>query len=425
MEVETKLSILTPTSYPNHFILIGTSLFIILCLKLLLSQNRSDGSGSVRISSDRGVRPGSILLFGGSGSGKTRLWSKLNHGSYSHQTNDQTLESVTSTTENRRMVRLPCPSGNSSPSPYKTTSSPLLGVTTDEEGEEEKKKKKKKKQQGEVLDLVDCPGHQRLRSRCLAENLSSGNCQAVVFVIDHTNGLTGRGLRETVDSLNLLIKFLRLLSIRIRSSSFGRSRVAEIKLPWLLMFVNNGGETKQDETATARARMTERSIGRIKKLITKELSRRTTSSNRPDSDLQKHDTRPIVRLETMERIECGGGEGGEEGGRSNILEIFISSISRIFERLLSVGDGYEEGPSGLWKDKDYDLGRGISLPEEEDELVRILEEDSGGVMDEPVGMDLFDGYEREMGGRVDWLNSGTGESDDSILIDWINRNLTS
>ncbi|KAH8919510.1 hypothetical protein BT69DRAFT_1337228 [Atractiella rhizophila] len=118
-----------------------------------------------------------VVLFGPTNAGKTALFCKLVYGS--------APDCVTSTKENE-------------------------GTIVFEKSKEEVEADPNETRIEEAGEVVDLPGHPRLRARQLARHLP--HASGIVFVVDGSAGLGGKAIREAGECLHILISLLRTLS---------------------------------------------------------------------------------------------------------------------------------------------------------------------------------------------------------------------
>ena len=125
------------------------------------------------------------------------------------------------------------------------------------------------------IQLVDLPGHPRLRSHLLAQHLSSSS--GVVFFIDPNSNGNAQGIQTTAEHLHVVLSLLRILEKR----SNGKKRV-----PKLLLLL-----TKSDTwTAIQRQRVEDR----IRSSLGRELEKRRKMTLGAAA--------PQARLESIEEL---------------------------------------------------------------------------------------------------------------------------
>ncbi|GAA96689.1 uncharacterized protein L969DRAFT_54485 [Mixia osmundae IAM 14324] len=110
----------------------------------------------------------------------------------------------------------------------------------------------------EPIRIIDTPGHPRLRTIELVQHLPLAN--AVVFVVDASSSLTGKGLREAGENLHVLLSLLWLIA---QSKSVNRQ-------PRLLIALSKTDKVPSSRAEGARLALLERA----KLAIARELDRR-------------------------------------------------------------------------------------------------------------------------------------------------------
>ena len=209
------------------------------------------------------------------------------------------------------------------------------------------------------VQLIDLPGHPRIRSHLLAQQLS--HCSGVAFFIDPTLNGNTQGIKTTAEHLHVVLSLMRILD----EKSNGRKRP-----PPLLVLL-----TKSDTWTTVQK---QRAQDRIRSTLERELSkRRKVSSGGAVAQ---------ARLESIEELPSGS-----SSNPFNFLGIFSRS-----SRSAAVGIAV---PSG-----------GIELPEDEQEILQsdVLEYDGA-----------FSWDEDKLGISISWATSSSkppvliGKKDDS------------
>ncbi|KAI9621953.1 hypothetical protein H4Q26_015390 [Puccinia striiformis f. sp. tritici PST-130] len=209
--------------------------------------------------------------------------------------------------------------------------------------------------------LVDTPGHPRLSCRSLARNLPKS--KGIIFVIDSQLGLTGKGLRDTAGALELVLSFLHLLHYQAPDS----------KLPKLSIHLSNPTRAPIPLTSPSGK---DAFINKTRVTLTKELNRRKINSV-GQSSLTGRSFRKS-RLESLDPIP------------SSEFNSFFDIIKRNSDSIV--------------------------LPEEENEVTRLLEEEEEDHLPlDQKSQSLLDRYESFSGHTLHWTVSGL-ETDNEINL---------
>ncbi|KAI7955522.1 hypothetical protein MJO29_006921, partial [Puccinia striiformis f. sp. tritici] len=228
--------------------------------------------------------------------------------------------------------------------------------------------------------LVDTPGHPRLSCRSLARNLPKS--KGIIFVIDSQLGLTGKGLRDTAGALELVLSFLHLLHYQAPDS----------KLPKLSIHLSNPTRAPIPLTSPSGK---DAFINKTRVTLTKELNRRKINSV-GQSSLTGRSFRKS-RLESLDPIP------------SSEFNSFFDIIKRLFFSFNLAGKSIES-PNNLGNSDS------IVLPEEENEVTRLLEEEEEDHLPlDQKSQSLLDRYESFSGHTLHWTVSGL-ETDNEINL---------
>ncbi|KAH9819072.1 hypothetical protein DFH28DRAFT_62612 [Melampsora americana] len=325
---------LSPYSLPSIFI--GIILFSLICLKFLLFPKRTNRWDK--------AKDQLIVLTGPMSSGKTKLWSRLVYGT-------DTIECMTSMVVNSALIR---------ESSSTITNSNSNETKCDSTGVEKRLDLTKTKD----LTLVDTPAHPRLRAEALSLHLV--NSHRVIFVIDTQVGLSGKGLRDTGDSLNLVLSYLLLLS-------YQRSN---IQLPKLAIYLNS---TAPSSKITLQPDHTEKTIPKINAALNKELNRRRIGSTTTGAAPSFYMSSASTRLEAIEAIPA------------TQQQTFWSAFTHLFK---------PESIKGLSRTGNSDS---YSLPNEEGELMRLLDDEEDQMIGVDKSLNGFERYEKLSGHQIQWI----------------------
>ncbi|EGG12751.1 uncharacterized protein MELLADRAFT_101271 [Melampsora larici-populina 98AG31] len=324
---------LSPYSLPS--IIIGILLFSLICLRFLLFPNRTNRGGK---SEDQ-----VIVLTGPMSSGKTKLWSRLVYGS-------DTIETMSSMVINSALIREPSMMNSNQTKCDSTNVEKRSDVTNTK-----------------VLTCIDTPAHPRLRAEALASHLINSN--RVIFVIDTQVGLSGKGLRDTGDSLNLVLSYLLLLS-------YQRSN---IQLPQLAIYLNSSAPSSKISLQPDR---TEKTIPKINAALNKELNRRRIgSTTTTGASSSFYMSSASARLEAIEAIPA------------TQQQTFWSAFTRLFK---------PESIKGLSRDGSSEF---YTLPDEEGELMRLLDDEEDQMIGVDKSLNGFERYEKLSGHQIQWIVS--------------------
>lgn len=323
---------LSPYSLPS--IIIGILLFSLICLKFLLFPNRKNRWDK--------AEDQVIVLTGPMSSGKTKLWSRLVYGS-------NTIETMTSMVINSALIREPSIANSDETKCDSTGVEKRLDVTNTK-----------------ALTLVDTPAHPRLRAEALASHLVNSN--RVIFVVDTQVGLSGKGLRDTGDSLNLVLSYLLLLS-------YQRSN---IQLPKLAIYLNSSAPSSK---ISLQPDHTEKTIPKINAALNKELNRRRIGSTTSGATPSFYMSSASARLEAIDAIPA------------TQQQTFWSAFTRLFK---------PESIKGLSRTGNSES---YSLPDEEGELMRLLDDEEDQMIGVDKSLNGFERYEKLSGHQIQWIMS--------------------
>ncbi|KAI5474917.1 signal recognition particle receptor subunit beta [Pseudohyphozyma bogoriensis] len=238
-----------------------------------------------------------VLLVGPSASGKTALFARLLYGA--------APQTHTSIKENEGLLKS------------------RWAVEASEAKEEQSEKEELKDTEKDGIDaselvpialrrpinIVDLPGHARLRTRLLAQFLPAAD--KIIFTVDAVAGLSGKGLRESAEHLHLLLTLLSILP-------------PTGEPPKLLILL-----TKSDLLPTPRSSTTTSTnphsqlIERAKTSLSRELDRRRASSTSGST------TNAAATLESLEPVVAGG--GAAKGLPSEESEVWKDGEAFAFE----------------------------------------------------------------------------------------------
>lgn len=200
---------------------------------------------------------------------------------------------------------------------------------------------------GKNIQLVDLPGHPRLRSHLLAQYLPSAD--GVIFTIDPSTNATAQGIQATAEHLHVLLSLINILEAKGAKS-----------LPPVLLLL-----TKSDTWSAAQK---QRAQDRVKTMLERELEKRRKSSNAAGS--------ASARLESIEELPSGSS----------------SNPFNIFAFLWKSSSSSQAGTASS------NASGGITLPEDEQEILQTDVLDFEG----PFSWD-----EDKLGIRISWATSSS------------------
>ncbi|KAG0141266.1 hypothetical protein CROQUDRAFT_664093 [Cronartium quercuum f. sp. fusiforme G11] len=285
-----------------------------------------------------------IVLSGPIGSGKTKLWYKLIQDCDS-------IETIPTVNSHSKLVRLETER-------HETAEEQRRTVTPT------------------FVTLIDTTAQPHLRAAAFASHFQHST--NVVFVIDSQVGLSGKGLRDTAESLNLVLSYLLLLSYqRVKGN-----------LPKLAIYLDSSGSKSLNLNETD---FMETSTIKIKTILNKELNRRRIASTNVTGSLSFYTTSP----------------DGQTEGSDSYLGI------EPFKYLLTLKDSIKGflPRSKIARDQ---------LPHDEDELMKLLdqeEEEEDRMMGLDRNLKVLERYELISGHTTHWILS-TSKDPDGLKAFW-------